>query len=217
MPNSTKRAPPCKIVDTASRLDPALLQAVSAAGYAGVARYVPLPGLPGTKDIHQEEVDAIMETGLGLLLVQHVRFPHWDPRDHSGADDAQVAVNFAKQAGYLPGAHIFIDLEGIVPGTGKATKAFTEAWAATVARAGYRAGCYVGFDVPLSAQELFDLHIIDSYWSDADPRQVAVRGFSIKQGSQITIAETAFDPDDVQPDQKGETPVWMAPDSPENA
>jgi hypothetical protein len=209
MGNIVQPAPPGKIVDIDVRLNPLLLKHVLAAGFAGVARYVPLPGVNGTKDIHQDEVDAIMETGLGLLLVQHVRFPHWDPRDHAGAADAQVAVQFAKQAGYLPGAHIFVDLEGIVPGTGKATKAFTEAWAATIRDAGYLAGCYVGFDVPLNPQELFDLHGINSYWSDAGPRLVAERGFAIKQHAPIAIDDISFDPDTIQADRKGETPIWM--------
>jgi hypothetical protein len=209
MGTSVAATPAAKIVDTNVRLNPAILKAVQTAGYAGVVRYVPLPGVGDTKDIHSDELDAVMETGLGLLLVQHVRFPHWDPRDHAGAADAQVAVNFAMQAGYLRGAHIFLDLEGIVPGTGKATKAFAEAWAATVVAAGYLAGCYVGFDLPLSPQELFDLHGINSYWSDAGPREVAVRGFAIKQHAEITIAGVPFDPDTVQLDGKGETPLWM--------
>jgi glycoside hydrolase-like protein len=210
MPNIVQSVPPCKIVDTDIRLNPVVLGQVEAAGYAGVARYVPLPGDGAANDIRADELGAVMEAGLGLLLVQHVRFPHWDPAMHSGGTDARVAVQFAMEVGYLAGAHIFLDLEGIVPGTGTATKAFAEAWAATVVGAGYRAGCYVGFDVPLTPQELFDLHDINSYWSDAGPRNVAVRGFAIKQHPQIQIAGVNFDPDTVQPDLKGETPVWMA-------
>jgi hypothetical protein len=202
-------APPCRIVDTNVRLGPDILQQVRVAGYSGVVRYLPLPGVAATKDVHQDEVGSIMEVGLGLLLVQHVRFPHWDPRDHAGAADALAAVQFAQQAGYLAGAHIFLDLEGIVAGTGKATKAFAEAWATTVTQAGYLAGCYVGFDVPLNPAELFELRKINSYWSDAGPREVAVRGFAIKQHAEIFIAGTPFDPDTVQPDHRGETPIWM--------
>jgi len=209
MPNAVIAAQPGKLVDTNIRLNPVVLSAVKAQGYTGVIRYVPLPGLDDTNDIHPDELDAIMESGLGLMLVQHVRFPHWDPRDHSGAADAQTAAQFASQVGYLPGAHIFIDLEGIVPGTGGATKAFAGAWAKTIAAAGYNAGCYVGFDVPLTPQELYDLEVINSYWSDAGLRAVAVRGFALKQESEIAIAGVSFDPDTLTRDLKGETPFWM--------
>lgn len=209
MANVVQAAPTCQIVDTNVRLGPEVLTNVKNAGFAGVVRYLPLPNVSGAKDVSADEVDAIMEAGLGLMLVQHVRFPHWDPRDHAGAIDANVAVSYAVQAGYMPGAHIFLDLEGILAGTGKATKRFAEAWAATILAAGYLAGCYVGFDVPLSPQDLYFLHGINSYWSDAGPRSVDVRSFAIKQHAGIVIAGVPFDPDSVQPDRRGETPFWM--------
>jgi hypothetical protein len=215
MPSVVMSIPPGEIVDTDVRLTPLVLTAIRAAGFGGVARYVPHLGNAGTNDINAAELEAILASGLGLLLVQHVRSPPWDPRQYSGGADAQVAVQFAKQAGYRPGAHIFLDLEGIVPGTGPATKVFAEAWAAVVVGAQYSAGCYVGYDVPLDAQELYDLHSINSYWSDVGPRQVAVRGFALKQQAAIQIAGIQFDPDTVRPDSKGETPSWMV-SAPEN-
>jgi hypothetical protein len=74
-------APPCRIVDTNVRLGPDILQQVRSSGFAGVVRYLSLPGVATTRDVHQEEIASIMDIGLGLLLAQHVRFPHWDPRD----------------------------------------------------------------------------------------------------------------------------------------
>jgi sugar phosphate isomerase/epimerase len=204
--------PPGKIADTSTKLTPAVIQKVSELGYRGIVRYVPLPNNPPSKDIDREELEAILGGGLGVLLVQHVRRPPWNPAEKSGSTDALNALEFARAAGYLPNAHIFLDLEGIA-GTSQGTKQFAEEWAKTIVDAGYSAGCYVGFDVPLSAEQLFQLRHINSYWSDAGPRKVATRGFAIKQHAEINIVGTRFDPDTVQQDELGETPLWLVPAS----
>jgi hypothetical protein len=209
MATTAMRAPSCKIVDTAAKLNPAILQQIRDAGYSGVGRYVPLPSNSPARDIDAAELGAIMEVGLGLLLVQHVRAGTWDPANHSGEADARTAVQFARAAGYPAGAHLFIDLESI-GGSGAATKTFAEAWANVVVGAGFLAGAYIGFSVPLNPQELFDLHSITSYWSDLGPRVVAQRGFAIKQHAEIEIAGTRFDPDTIQADDLGQTPAWAA-------
>jgi len=201
------RARPGSIVDTDVKLSTELVQQIRAAGYLGVARYVPLPNNSPAGDIDAKELASILDGGLGLLLVQHVRKPGWNPGAHSGDADAHMALEFARASGYMPSGHIFLDLEGIA-GTGPDTKAFAEAWAAVIAAGGYSAGCYVGYDVPLNAQELYDLHTINSYWSDAGPRAVARRGFAIKQHPEIKIAGVAFDPDTIQVDGCGDTPFW---------
>jgi hypothetical protein len=200
-------APPGSMVDTNVKLSTNLVQRIRAAGYSGVARYVPLPNNSPGSDIDSAELAAILAGGLGLLLVQHVRLPGWNPAAHSGDADAHMALEFARTAGYEPGSHLFLDLEGI-SGTGADTKAFAEAWAAVIASGGYSAGCYVGYDVPLNAQELYDLHTFNSYWSDAGPRAVATRGFAIKQHAEIKIADAPFDPDTIQTDGRGDTPIW---------
>jgi hypothetical protein len=195
------------MVDTDVKLSADLIARIRAEGYSGVARYVPLPNNGAGSDIDATELAAILDGGLGLLLVQHVRKPPWNPAAHSGEADAHMALEFARAAGYEPRSHIFLDLEGIA-GTGPDTKSFAETWAAVIAAGGYSAGCYVGYEVPLSAQELYDLHTINSYWSDAGPRAVAVRGFAIKQHAQIIIAGVPFDPDTIQLDARGDTPIW---------
>ena len=209
MPDIVQSAPACQIVDTAAKLTEVVIAQVAGAGYRGIARYVPLPGNSAKADIDAVELRAILDAGLALLLVQHVRRPGWNPGKCSGENDALAGIKAAREAGYLEGAHIFIDLEG-VEGSAVATRAFAEEWAATVVQAGYRAGCYVGYGVPLSASQLYDLHSIDSYWSDAGPRTVATRGFAIKQRQPgIRIGGVGFDVDVVQPDRLGDTPSWM--------
>lgn len=200
--------PTCKIVDTSAKLTAANVESLLAADYAGVVRYVRLPNVNDTWDIDGAELDVIVNGGLGLLLVQHVRYPGWSPGTCSGAADASAALERATAAGYEAGAHIFLDLEGI-RGTAQATIEFANDWADAIVGAGYGAGCYVGYAVPLTPVQLYDLHKVDSYWSDAGNRAVATRGFAIKQRPEIHIDNVPYDPDDVAPDGKGETPRWM--------
>jgi hypothetical protein len=207
-----QRIPTCKIVDASAKLTPDNIDSVAADGYKGIVRYVPLPGVVAASDIDAGELEAIVGGGLGLMLVQHVRYPGWNPALYKGAHDAAVAVQSAMAAGYPAGAHIFVDLEGI-KGTAHATITFANDWADAVVAAGYRAGCYVGYAVPLTPEQLYDLHDVNSYWSDAGKRAVATRGFAIKQRPQIFIDNVPFDPDDVEPDQLGETPYWMVGDA----
>jgi Rv2525c-like, glycoside hydrolase-like domain len=206
-----QRIPTGKIVDTRAKLTSANVLSLVGAGYSGVVRYVPLPGLTGSGDIDAVECQAIVTGGLGLMLVQHSRYPGWNPAAHKGAEDAAAALERASAAGYLPGAHIFVDLEGI-KGTAHATIVYANEWADAIVSAGYRAGCYVGYQVPLTPIQLYDLHDVDSYWSDFGQRSVATRGFAIKQHQQTYIDGLPFDLDDVAPDHLGETPFWLIGD-----
>lgn len=207
-----RQAPTCTIVDTSAKLTADVLSAVVDAGYAGVVRYVRLPGVSDTWDIDADELSMILGAGLGLLLVQHVRYPGWNPASYSGKQDAAAAVERARAAGYVAGSHIFLDLEGIKAKATDATIRFANDWADAVVAAGYKAGCYVGYAVPLTAAQLYDLHRIDSYWSDAGRRAVAKRGFAVRQRAEIMIAGVPFDPDDVAPDEEGDTPSWTIGD-----
>ena len=203
-----QRATPCLAVDTAAKLDGATIQAVRAANYACLIRYVNLPGVSPQRDIDAAELSAILDAGLALMLVQHVRYPGWDPARASGVTDANAAIETARNARYRRGAHLYVDLEGI-NGTAAATIQFANDWASTVVAAGYLAGAYIGYNVPLSPEQIYDLHLVTSYWSDQGPRKVATRGFAIKQHAQIKLHGVDFDPDTIQNDLEGETPAWM--------
>jgi hypothetical protein len=195
------------IVDTTAKLSAEHIQPLLDADYRGVARYLRLPGLSDVQDIDASELTALVNGGLGVLLVQHVRYPGWNPANYAGAVDAAAATVQATAAGYPMGAHIFVDLEGI-SGTAADTAKFANDWADAVVAAGYLAGCYVGYNVPLSPAELYELHRVNSYWSDPGPRKVATRGFAIKQAAQIMISGLKFDPNVVARDNEDETPRW---------
>jgi hypothetical protein len=183
------------------------LRILKAEGYTGVMRYVPLPSNNPAHDIDSDELGAILDLGLELLLVQHVRTPPWDPRSHSGVVDGAAAAEHARAVGYSD-AHIFLDLEGITPGTDAAgVIQYANAWADRVLQSGFRAGLYVGYDVPLSPEQLYQELVVNSYWKDAGPRDVATRGFAVQQLSpEKTVAGLRIDEDVVVTDLLGEVP-----------
>ncbi len=85
------------------------------------------------------------------------------------------------------------------------------AWAKPVADAGFIAGLYVGYGVPLTPQQLYQDLIVTGYWhSLSRVRDVAVRGYQMVQppGNQMVLG-VKVDIDIVQADKNGDTPMWM--------
>src|SRR5271165_4716922 len=188
--------------DSSTKLTRAYASGLKAAGYIGVFRYVPLPGVNAAADIDAGELAMLLDVGLEVGLIQHVRFPGWNPRDHAGTVDGATASAAATAAGFAAGAHLWCDFEGVdTTCTAEGARVFLEAWAKTVIGAGFLAGLYVGYQQPLTAEQLYDLHGLNQYWSDAGHRKVATRGVSISQGPEIQDAGgLRIDTDQVAPD-----------------
>jgi Domain of unknown function (DUF1906) len=200
-------APVGQAFDCSSKLTSRLTaQSLYAQGYRAVGRYVPLPANGATQDIDAAELDMLVEVGFAVWLVQHVRYAGWMPANANGAVDAIVACGAARNAGYPPGAHIFLDLEGI-SGTAEQTAYYAETWASNVVRMGWAAGVYCGYQNPLDAQALYLLHGVSSYWSDAGHRAVMTRGCAIHQGPTRTVAGVEVDLDTIGPDLLGDLPM----------
>ncbi|HEX8792998.1 MAG TPA: glycoside hydrolase domain-containing protein [Polyangiaceae bacterium] len=199
------KATPGRWVDSSTPLTPAVCAELVREGIVGVVRYVPLPNNPAHADISAAEAALILDAGLQLLLVQHVRMPPWSPSQHDGYTDGAIAAGSARAAGYAPGCHVFLDIEG-VQGDAASTSLFCDNWARAVKSAGYRAGLYCGYSDPLSADQLYERPGFTTYWSDAGHRRVSTRGVAMTQGNEITIAGTKFDTDVIAPDLLGEVP-----------
>lgn len=181
-------------------------------GFIGCFRYLPLPAPNNPKpDIDARELEMLLSFAqFQVGLVQHVRDPGWDPRAHSGNIDGATAAQYALDAGYPTGSHIWQDLEGVMSGADAGgVIVYSNAWAERVRAAGFRAGLYVGFDVPLTPEQLHDDLTHDSYWSDAGHRTVAVRGCAIHQGKTVTVGGVRIDEDEISEDALGSTP-WLA-------
>jgi len=197
-------------LDTSAKLTLALAKALIAeCSPVGIVRYVPLPGNSDAQDIDADELQTLCGLGLQVLLVQHVRASAtgsggWDIRAHSGAVDGACAAEHVVNCGY-PDAHLYQDLEDVL-GDAAATISYSNAWAQRVVQSGLRAGLYHGFDVPLSADQLYDL-AHDSYATDLGKHPVAVRGNAwVQTAFDVVIGGVTVDKGEIQPDLEGEVP-----------
>ena len=201
----------CLAVDTDVKVTPALLDALAEAGYEGIGRYVPLPGVNPGADIDPVELERILShpKRFGSWFVQHPRFPGWKPRECNPEEDALWAVKFAEAAGYLPGTHGFVDAEGMSDDTTEPESfTYNAQFCHVLVEEGFRAGVYDGYSNHLTPIELYDIEDATAYWSDAANRKVATRGTCVVQGPTFKLIGVPFDPDRVSPDLLGATPFW---------
>jgi Domain of unknown function (DUF1906) len=202
--------------DTEAHLNGRQSVGLRSAGYELCGRYVSLPNNPIGADIDADEFAMLIAAGFEVILFQHVRSPPWHPEAHSGVDDGECAAAHALRVGYPLGAHLWLDLEGIASGA-PATIVFAEAWQSAVRAAGFSAGCYSGYDVPLSPEALYLLHGFNSYASDAGPRSVATRGYWLKQHQERVVAGVRIDHDTLGPDLLGDVAIVAAAADPIDA
>jgi hypothetical protein len=192
-------------VDTIAPFTMATAAKFKNAGYDFVVRYLGA--------IQPQEREAILGAGLALLAVGYSRRPGWQPSAGEGLGDGNAAVTHAQEAGLLSGMTLFCDLEG--PATSASAAdciAYVNAWAKPVAGAGFVAGLYVGYGIPLTPAQLYHDLAVTAYWhSLSNVPDVAVRGYQMVQqppGNQLVLG-VKVDVDVVQADKNGDTPMWM--------
>lgn len=154
--------------------------------------------------------DAVLESGLALLAVTTCRKPGWAPSEDLGTRDGADAVTYAQAAGLPEGMTLYLDFEG--PGSGAlACAAHVDAWAHQVTGAGYVAGLYVGYGVPLTPAELYALAVTTYWHSCSDAPDVAVRGYAMTQlrPPNVHVCGVEVDLDTIHTDGRGETPPWL--------
>lgn len=169
----------------------------------------------GPADIDAAEIAIVMDRIGALWLVQHARRAGWTPSGQLGQADGTAAARNAKLVGYLPGAVLWQDLEGVSPlALPQAVIDYTNAFGSTLLAAGYAHGLYDGYSAILSPTQLFqNLGTVHSYWSDFATRALPGRGFALKQlCNSITVPAVGFDVDfDMcHADAFGDRPRWMA-------
>ena len=210
---AVQSAPDGLVVDTNTKLTAADLTLLAGSRWngqlvQGVVRYVSIHA-EAHGDIDAAEIQAALSAGLGVMLVQHVRYPGWTATEAQGAIDGAAAAANARAAGYLPGCHLWLDLEGVA-NVGDEVIAYVNAWASAVVAAGFLAGLYVGYSCGLTPKQLYEsLPDIHAYWSDFGQRSVERRGFCMKQHPQCLVAGIQVDPDEVMADALGGRPMWM--------
>jgi glycoside hydrolase-like protein len=213
--------PPSWGCDCSAKLSPDMAQNLARAHLKNgnkigfVWRYVSLNTQPDGSgrypvDIDPEERDGILNAGLTLLLVQHVNYPGWYASALNGAAHGKAAANHAAWIEYPKGAHIAVDLEGVSSqDTPKQVAEYINAWCRAVLAAGYKPVVYVGYSCGLTPEQLWELPLVDRYWSDFGTREVANRGFCMVQKPEEQLAGIKIDPDQAMADKLGGTLVGM--------
>jgi hypothetical protein len=187
-----------------------------AAGYRFCLRYVGRTQM-ASYDLTAGEADIILDAGLGLMPVQHVLDPGWNPTGSLGAQYGANAAKFAQQIGFPPGVNVWCDLECVADDAAASdVVAYCNQWYAGVAAAGYVPGLYVGYQPGLSGGQLYDSLKFQHYWAAYNVDGVSnpePRGWqmiqSVGSGTIGDITTESYDADTTQTDGKGGTVLWL--------
>jgi len=211
-------ATPGKGFDTSTRVTLDWLQDRRDEGYTWCADYLPLPGFSPAQIrescISAADFAARLAMGYEVSLIQHPRYPGWDPTQHDPAADAKAALDYATNILGAPlGMHFYNDAEGVKLGTtSQQMRTSLEMWATVIREASQKAAVYCGFQVPLTPLQWWLLHGVSSYWTDPAHHHVEERGCAIVQGRTRVLDGVENDEDLLTRDLKGETPMVAASD-----
>lgn len=196
--------------DTNQRLTLTTATALKNAGYTFAIRYVPFLQNPAG-DITTQEINDIVNAGLGLLLVQHCRLPGWIPSGALGTQDANRAVAHLNTVGMPKGASVYLDLEGVKTGTATGdVLAFCNNWYNIISKAGYVPGIYVGANCGLSGDALYHGLKFQHYWKSLSVvPNIPTRGYEMVQTSGKTVCGVSIDEDTVTVDNLGNAPLAL--------
>ena len=203
LPGTVARAPAGLGFDTSTVVTEATAHALREQGYRFCARYLhrsaQVDPTPQGGALSVSEAQTILAAGLGLIPVQYGDAT-LAPSAASGAQVGAAAASNAAGLGFPPGVTVWCDVEWkaeAAPKDSAGTIAYVNAWADAVAAAGYRAGLYVGPNIPLSSTELYrSLPGIRHYWKAASAVPwVETRGFQLVQSLSLTSAGLYLDAD----------------------
>ena len=165
-------------------------------------------------DITQDEAQAIVDAGLALGVVQHPLAEGWSPSALLGQRFGAAAAGLAGAAGLPAGMTIWLDLEGVAPGSQpEDVIAYCNEWYDEVKAVGFIPGVYIGANPGLSADQIYWELNMQSYWRGGSsvnagvPADIPNRGYQMKQhitGSGASV----FDSDVTQSDNFGGTVLW---------
>ncbi len=185
-------------------------QQLVALGYRFCVRYLSR-GDESPDDLSSQEAAAILGAGLALMPVQHVRSPGWSPSGDLGQQDGAAAAANAVAVGFPPAVNVWCDVEGAASGTeAQAVIDYCQAWFDAVSGAGFLPGIYVGAQVVLTGQQLFDLPFQHFWRSQSSVPDVPNRGYQLIQlFPSVTAAGIGIDVDVAQTDELGGQAQWL--------
>jgi len=183
-------------------------------GYKFCFRYLSRTA-ESARDLSEVEATCILNSGLALMPVQHVRSRGWAPSQNLGQQDGQNAARNAEAVGFPAGVSLWCDLEG-VNGAEPAQEVieYCQAWYEAVQTAAYVPGLYVGASVVLTGQQLSDLSF-QHYWrSQSRVPDIPTRGYQLIQlFPSISINGVGVDIDIAQNDKQGGQAQWLRVDT----
>ncbi len=180
-------------------------------GYRFCVRYISRGQEPAT-DLSTEEATDILNAGLALMPVQHVRAAGWMPSESLGTQDGTAAADNASGVGFPPGVNVWLDLEGVSSSaTAQDVIDHCNAWYAVVEQAGYVPGIYVGSSAILTGQQLFSELSFQHYWrSQSNVPNIPQRGYQLIQlFPTVTVNGVGIDIDVTQGDFMGGAAQWL--------
>jgi hypothetical protein len=198
--------------DANTVITPDLARQFSTQGYRFCVRYVSR-GPESPNDLSGQEASDILDGGLALMPVQHVRAPGWSPTGDLGRQDGTAAAGNAGQVGFPAGVNVWCDLEGVDGATeAQAVIDYCQAWHEAVDGAGFVPGLYVGSQAILTGQQLFALPF-QHYWrSQSRVPDIPTRGYQMIQlFPSVTVNGIGIDVDVIQTDQEGGQAQWLSP------
>jgi hypothetical protein len=196
--------------DSNTVITAAAAQNFFAQGYRFCLRYLSR-GPEAASDLSAAEAEVILQSGLALMAVQHVRKAGWQPTGALGQQDGQDAAQNALNVGFPSGVSIWCDLEGVQTGTDAQNVIdYCNSWFTALDSAGYIPGLYVGFGCGLSEQQLFDLNF-QHYWrSQSNVPNVGSRGYQMIQlYPEMPVHGIKVDIDVTQSDFKNGHAQWL--------
>src|SRR5260370_32553933 len=106
--------------------------------------------------VTDQEATYILNSGLALMPVQHVRKQAWSPNQGLGQQDGQEAAGNAETVGFPDSVSLWCDLERVNRSTQPQDVIdYCEAWYQAVSVAGHIPGRYGGGGVLLARQRLY--------------------------------------------------------------
>lgn len=207
-------SPGLKGFDTNTVLTAAEAGEFAANGYVFCFRYLSRGAGQQSGDLSYNEAKTILAAGLALGAVQHVSMPGWTPSQSLGTQYGTNAANNAASIGLPKGMNLWMDLEGIAPGTSAQTViGYANAWYDAVAAAGYIPGIYVGADCYLTGDQLYNNLKYQHYWKSlSNVPAIPHRGYQLIQSyTPELVCGVSIDTDTTQNDELGGAIVLLFP------
>lgn len=185
-------------------------------GYKFCLRYLSR-GPESSNDLSASEATGILNAGLALMPIQHVRKSGWSPNQALGQEDGQAATANAQNVGFPEGVNVWCDLEGVSSSAGtQAVIDYCKAWYDAVSAAGYIPGLYVGANPGLTGDQLDALPFQHFWRSPSNVPDVSNRSYQLYQlFPSVEVNGMPIDLDVTKNDNENGAAQWLRanPDS----